>query len=105
MQNPPEGIKLIKSENALEITWAQEPPVRLPARRLRCDCRCAACVDENTGRRILDVDSVPLDLSIRDLSMTGAYALKITFGDGHDNGLFTWEHLRELAHRAGSSTG
>lgn len=28
--------------------------------------------------------------------MVGNYALKITFSDGHDTGLYTWEYLREI---------
>lgn len=29
----------------------------------------------------------------------GNYALKLTFDDGHDSGLFTWDYLYELATR------
>ncbi|RZI73021.1 MAG: DUF971 domain-containing protein, partial [Pseudomonas sp.] len=29
----------------------------------------------------------------------GQYALKLTFDDGHDSGLFTWEYLEQLAQR------
>jgi len=30
------------------------------------------------------------------LEPVGNYALKPTFTDGHDSGLFTWEYLHEL---------
>lgn len=39
-------------------------------------------------------------LSIKDLTPVGTYALKITFSDGHQTGLFTWDYLAELAKRA-----
>ncbi len=29
----------------------------------------------------------------------GQYALKLTFDDGHDSGLFTWDYLYQLAVR------
>ena len=29
----------------------------------------------------------------------GQYALKLTFDDGHDSGLFTWDYLYQLAQR------
>lgn len=29
----------------------------------------------------------------------GQYALKLSFDDGHDSGLFTWDYLYELATR------
>ena len=37
-------------------------------------------------------------VAIRNLEPVGNYALKITFDDGHDSGLFTWEYLHDLAH-------
>ncbi len=30
------------------------------------------------------------------MSLAGNYAYRITFSDGHNTGLFTFEHLREL---------
>jgi len=29
--------------------------------------------------------------------LVGNYAIRITFSDGHDTGLYTWAYLRELA--------
>jgi len=31
--------------------------------------------------------------------MVGNYALKITFSDGHDTGIFSWEYLRQIDQR------
>jgi DUF971 family protein len=36
------------------------------------------------------------NVSILNLEPVGNYALKPTFTDGHDSGLFTWEYLSEL---------
>ncbi len=33
---------------------------------------------------------------LKSVAAIGNYALKLTWGDGHDVGIFTWEHLREL---------
>lgn len=93
----PTGVRLKKTERILELDWADRGTIRIGTHALRCDCRCAACVDENTGIRILDVDAVPKDIGVGQLRLVGNYALKLTFTDGHDNGLFTWEHLRDLA--------
>jgi DUF971 family protein len=35
-------------------------------------------------------------VAIRDLSPVGNYAVRITFDDGHDTGLFTWPYLAAL---------
>ncbi|AUM12233.1 gamma-butyrobetaine hydroxylase-like domain-containing protein [Ketobacter alkanivorans] len=40
-----------------------------------------------TGKRFVD---------IRNLEQVGNYALKITFDDGHDSGLYSWGYLHKL---------
>ncbi|MFO0945357.1 MAG: DUF971 domain-containing protein [Planctomycetota bacterium] len=94
----PTGLKLLRNENVLVVHWPNGRTSRLAGRRLRCECRCAGCVDEHTGIRILDVDAVPQDLKVTHAAMAGNYALKLTFSDDHDTGLFTWEHLFSLDH-------
>ena len=96
----PSSLRMLRAERTLEATWADTGPVRFGARLLRCECRCAGCVDEITGRRILDVRAVLDDTDIRDLGLVGGYAIKFTFSDGHDTGLYAWEHLRELVPQA-----
>lgn len=95
----PQNIKVLKEERVIELTWADAEVSRLPFRSVRLDCRCAACVDEFTGRKILNPDSVGEDIKPEDVSLTGNYALKIRWSDTHDTGLFTWNHLRALAAR------
>lgn len=33
---------------------------------------------------------------LKGVETVGGYALKFVWGDGHDTGLYTWEHLRDL---------
>lgn len=35
-------------------------------------------------------------VTIRDIEPVGNYAIKITFDDGHDSGLYSWNYLYEL---------
>lgn len=95
----PCGIRLKRSERVLELDWPQRATSRLAARELRCECRCAACVDEFTGARLLDPRTVPDDVGIQGVRPVGNYALALQFSDGHQTGLFTFEHLWELATR------
>lgn len=94
MPEQPTDIKLIRAENVLEMHFAGGAVVRHAVRDLRIACRCAMCVDERTGERILDPASVPQDVSVSDIKLVGNYAVQITFSDGHDTGLFTYERLR-----------
>lgn len=102
MRDSPQGIKLHRQEGILEVRWNAENVDKLRVRDIRCDCRCASCVDENTGRRILDVDAVPQDVTITDMKLVGAYSIRFDFSDGHATGLYTWDHLGELAGRTSS---
>ncbi len=81
------------------IEWADDLETTLTAPVLRSVCQCANCVDEVTGRRVHDPASVPADLLTADVNLVGHYALAIRFTDGHDTGIYTFEHLR----RAGES--
>ena len=67
---------------------------------LRRECPCAGCVDEFTGKQILDPSTVPDDIQITNVEVVGRYALRFRFGDGHDTGLFTFAFLRDLAVKA-----
>ncbi len=97
MQETPTNIKVKRMQGVLEVSWSDGGVNRYRLRNLRCACRCAGCVDEHTGVRTLDVDAVPDDLGVNDMKQVGNYAVQFTFTDGHDTGIFTWEHLRELA--------
>ncbi|HOV61807.1 MAG TPA: P-loop NTPase [Candidatus Hydrogenedentes bacterium] len=79
------------------ISWPDGSITRLPARLVRQSCQCALCVDEFSGDRILDPASVPDDITATEITPLGNYAVGITWSDGHSSGIFSWEHLRELA--------
>lgn len=95
----PKNIRVHKEAGVLELVWTDDDVSRIPFRAVRQDCRCAACVDEFTGRQILEPDSVPKSIMPDDVSLTGNYALKFLWSDTHDSGLFTWNHLRSIARR------
>jgi ATP-binding protein involved in chromosome partitioning len=65
------------------------------ARALRLACPCAGCVEEMSGRRLLDPSGVPPDIRPISLALVGAYGLRIHWSDGHGTGIYTFEHLLE----------
>jgi DUF971 family protein len=100
----PTNLRVIRAERVLEIDWPDGRRSRYPFRLLRQECPCAACVDEFTGIRKLDPESVPEGIVPEDVGMTGNYALRVRWTDGHDTGLFTWDKLRQLRDHTGVET-
>lgn len=58
-------------------------------------CPCARCVDEMSGIRTHDPKSVPDDLTQKDLTMVGNYAISMQFSDGHNTGIYPFVTLRK----------
>ena len=96
MRDSPTDIKLNRAERVLEISWRDETPRRHDVKQLRCACACAGCVDERTGVRTLDVGAVPGDIGITHMQLVGNYAIKFSFSDGHDTGIYSWDRLYDI---------
>jgi len=62
---------------------------------LRRGCRCAACVEEMTGRQILIASSVQESIKPMRMSPTGNYALSVDWSDGHRS-LYPYRQIRSL---------
>ena len=78
------------------IEWDDGARSAFPAPFLRGQCPCAQCVNELTGERMLDPQSVPADLTQANLALVGNYALSMRFSDGHHTGIFSFAYLRRL---------
>mmetsp|Transcript_12949 Transcript_12949/g.24334 ORF Transcript_12949/g.24334 Transcript_12949/m.24334 type:complete len:573 (+) Transcript_12949:182-1900(+) len=84
--------------NLLEISFGNanenDTGTLLPA-DLRRDCKCAACVEELSGRQILKPEDVPDSVQPRSMSPTGNYALSVDWSDGHRS-LYPYKQIRAL---------
>ena len=86
----------INAEGDLEVQWTDgHQGVHIPY-NLRINCRCAGCVEEDSGKRILDTKRVPLGVTILGVTPVGRYALAFDFSDGHKTGIYRFDLLREL---------
>ncbi len=93
---PPEAIQIHRDQRVVEIRWSADHVSVYPFRWLREQCECAACKNEWTGERLVSPEQVPEDLGVEGAELVGNYALRIRWSDGHDTGLYTWEHLASL---------
>lgn len=95
MNRIPVKIHLHKASKTLTLTYASGEKFTLPAEFLRVHSPSAEV--QGHGKPILQFGKLNVGLS--KLEPAGNYALKLTFDDGHDSGLFTWEYLYELGNR------
>jgi DUF971 family protein len=91
-----EPLQIIEeSDSEISIKWSDDTESKYNAVQLRRACPCAGCVDEWTGKKILDGDRIASDLNFKHISIVGRYALNFHFSDGHDTGIFSFNFLRE----------
>ncbi|WP_122770681.1 gamma-butyrobetaine hydroxylase-like domain-containing protein [Pseudomonas viridiflava] len=91
----PSAIQLHKASKTLTLKYASSEEYQLPAELLRVHSPSAEV--QGHGKPILQHGK--LNVGLTKVEPAGQYALKLTFDDGHDSGLFTWEYLHELAVR------
>lgn len=94
---------LRRSDGGIRLSWADGQDSELTVRALRIACPCAFCVDEITGKRRLDPDTIPPAIELADMQPVGRYAYRLLFGDGHDSGIYTLELLRRLTAPEGAA--
>ena len=92
----PRSINVTETDE-LEIVWKDDAVSRYTPRQLRLACPCASCVEEWTGRKILEADSVAEDILLLNTDLVGRYALTFKWSDFHETGIFSFDMLRELA--------
>jgi phosphoribosylformimino-5-aminoimidazole carboxamide ribotide isomerase len=95
MSKLPTAIQLHKASKTLTLKYGPEEEYRLPAEFLRVHSPSAEV--QGHGNPILQFGK--LGVGLTKVEPAGQYALKLTFDDGHDSGLFTWEYLYQLAQR------
>ena len=92
-----EPVQIIEeSDSEVTIKWSDDAETRYDAVQLRRSCPCAGCINEWTGEKMLKDSNVPDDLSFKNISIVGRYALNFHFSDGHDSGIFSFKFLRDL---------
>lgn len=88
----PSSIELLEDGVRIVFRWPDRTRVH-EARELRTNCPCAVCVDEMTGRRLLDPARVPPDVRALDYARIGRYAVQFSWSDGHRTGIYPYERL------------
>jgi len=90
----PVELRLKKAEKLLEVAYDDGSRFRLPAEYLRVESPSAEVQGHGPGQKTLVAGRA--HVGIIALEPVGNYAVRITFDDLHDTGIYSWSYLYEL---------
>jgi DUF971 family protein len=95
----PKQIK-IENKEILVVRWDDKTESRIDIKYLRDECPCANCKGETvllkTYRppRIQTIN--PEMYKVKNIETVGGYAIRVSWKDGHNTGIYSWEYLMKL---------
>ena len=87
----------------IQITWDDGTISTLGSGLLRRRCPCADCEELRAQKKIKSgalrviTSDVAHQTNIVEIKLVGNYAISILWGDGHHNGIYTFEYLTSLS--------
>ena len=93
----PTEIKLHQASRVLEIAFSDGRAFRLPYELLRVYSPSAEVRGHGPGQETLQIGK--RDVTIASVEAVGHYALRPTFSDGHESGIYSWDYLYDLGVR------
>jgi DUF971 family protein len=92
LETEPVEVRAPRGASTLEIDFADGHRGVYPHEILRGYCPCAICQGHQGPIRFVEGG----DTLLEDLAEVGDYALRLTWGDGHSTGIYTFRFLRDL---------
>jgi len=93
----PVEIRLSKSKDQLFVKFDNGFETTLSAELLRVESPSAEVQGHGSGQKITPAGK--RHVTIAAIEPVGNYAIRISFSDGHDTGLFSWDILHDYGHR------
>ena len=98
----PIDIRYDNSNARLEIDWADGVTSVFRYEFLRWECPCAHCAGEMgiPGQLQFVTELAPERYVLSGIQVVGHYAVRPTWSDGHDTGIYAFARLRRISDRA-----
>ena len=90
----PTDLTVHGASRQLEISFSDGQTFRIPFELMRIYSPSAEVQGHDPGQEVLQTGK--RHVTVVEIEPVGNYAVKPTFSDGHDSGLFTWEYLYHL---------
>ena len=103
----PEHIAISKSKG-IKIDWKDEHHSEYSLAYLRDECPCASCTgahgtppqksnyanESTAGPNLFPMYKATLRMN--DVEAVGGYAIRMSWSDGHNTGIYSFDHLRRI---------
>lgn len=90
----PQSITVHGASRVLEVEFSDGAAFRIPFELMRVYSPSAEVQGHGPGQEVLQTGK--RDVTLVSLEPVGNYAVKPTFSDGHDSGIFSWDYLYQL---------
>ncbi len=90
------------TENQLTIVWDDGHDSFFSMKKLRKQCPCASCKNTRGSQNqdplkvLTSNEIIPENIQVKDAEIIGRYAVQFTWSDGHHEGIYAFDLLREL---------
>jgi Mrp family chromosome partitioning ATPase/DUF971 family protein len=78
-----------------ELSYPSGKIIEIPPFELRFHCRCAACVSEHTGERMIKREDIDPDVYPTEILPVGRYAASVKWSDNHRSSIYPYDYLEE----------
>ncbi len=90
----PQSITVHEQSRVLEVAFSDGAAFRIPFELMRVYSPSAEVQGHGPGQEVLQTGK--RNVTLVNLEPVGNYAVKPTFSDGHDSGIFSWTLLYEM---------
>ena len=95
----PRSVELLADEGMLCVRWSDGTQSWYELNGLRRSCPCALCREareQSDELSLLSSEAISATAEAQRVDFVGRYGLRILWGDGHDQGIYTFDFLRQL---------
>lgn len=90
----PLELTYISADRTLKIAFDDGTAYTIPAELLRIESPSAEVQGHSPSQK--QIVACKANVGISNLESVGNYAIRISFDDGHNTGIYTWDYLAKL---------
>ena len=74
----------------IRLDYPDGKQLKVKNRDVRLNCMCALCINEITGKKLINAATIRADIAPKEITPLGNYAVGITWNDGHSSGIYPY---------------